>query len=90
MELIHDDDVLVILRQVLINLRRIQGLNRYEEMVERFRLMVADPQVSEIEIVEHTAEGFNALLEDLLPMRHEEEAVLLTRMRLTEARIIEV
>ena len=46
-------------------------------MVERFRLMPADPQVSEIEIVEHTAEGFNALLEDLL------------RMRLAEACIIE-
>ena len=51
--------------------------------------MTADPQVSEIEIVEHTAEGFNALLEDLLPMRHEEEAVLLARMRLAEACIIE-
>mgnify|MGYP004459487417 CR=1 FL=1 len=89
MELIHDDEVIVILRQVLIKLRRVQGLNRYEKMIERFRLMTADPQVSEIEVVQDAAEGFDALLEDLFPMRHEEEPVLLARMRLTEARIIE-
>lgn len=52
--------------------------------------MTADPQVPEIEVVQDTAEGFDALFEDLLSIRHEEKAVLLTRMRLTEARIIEV
>lgn len=88
MELIHHDEVIVVLRQVLIKLRRVQGLNRHEKMIERFRLMAADPQVSEIEIVQDTAKGFDALLEDFLPMRHEEEPVLLVQMRLAEARII--
>ena len=50
MELIHHDEVIVVLRQVLIKLRRVQGLNRHEKMIERFRLMAADPQVSEIEL----------------------------------------
>ena len=34
-------------------------------MVERFRLMIADPQVSEIEIVEHTTEIGEAIAKGL-------------------------
>ena len=50
--------------------------------------MTANPQISEIQIMQYSAKGFDALLKDFLPMRYEQQTVFLPMVLFAKARII--
>ena len=42
-------------------------------MVDAFRIVAADKQLSEVRVLEHRAEGIQALLQDFLAVRDEQQ-----------------
>ena len=70
-ELINDD-VIEAIGGPLVERPALVHLDRDEEMVELFGLLASDEQVTEVGVAEHVSECHQALLKQLLAVRHEE------------------
>ena len=88
-EFIHDDVVVKIGTRLFREALRVEGLDGQKQVVDALRLIVANKQLTKVCVLEHSAEGVQALLEDFLPVRHKEQAAGSIRILLTEALVIQ-
>ena len=88
-ELVHDDIVVKIGGRLFREALGIEGLNGQKQVVDALRLIAAHKHLTEIGVLEHRAEGVQALLEDLLPVRHKQQTAGSIRILLTEALVIQ-
>jgi len=58
-------------------------------MVDAVSLVAAHKQLAEIGVFQHRPEGVQALLQNLLPMRHEQQPAGVTRMLFAETLVIQ-
>src|SRR3954468_16195296 len=72
-KLVDDDDVEV-LRVDLPNIRRVQTLNRREDVLEARRPLATHPLLPEASVAEGVPEYLPALVEDLLAVGDKEQA----------------
>ena len=73
MELVDDHDVEVIGRR-FVEVGGVEALDRSEDVVEALRAGAADPLLAERRFAQRVAEGRQALVEDLLAVRDEQQA----------------
>ena len=73
-ELVHDDIIVKIGGRLFREALGIEVLNGQKQVIDALRLIAAHKHLTEIGVLEHRAEGVQALLEDLLPVRHKQQA----------------
>ena len=73
-ELVHNDVIVKIRRGFARKILRIECLNGEKQVVDAFRLVAAEEQLSEVRVLEHRAEGIQALLQDFLAVRDEQQS----------------
>ena len=89
MELIHNDIIVEIRICFRGKILRIESLNGDKQMVDAVSLVAAHKQLAEIGVFQHRPEGVQALLQNLLPMRHEQQPAGVTRMLFAETLVIQ-
>ena len=72
-ELVHNDVIVKIRRGFARKILRIECLNGEKQVVDAFRLVAADKQLFEVRVLEHRAEGIQALLQDFLAVCDEQQ-----------------
>ena len=72
-ELVHNDVIVKIRRGFARKILRIERLNGEKQMVDAFRLIAADEQLAEVRVLEHRAESIQALLQNFLAVRDEQQ-----------------
>ena len=87
--LVDDDVVVVISGQLGVQGLRVQGLHRNEQMIQRFRLVVAHVKLAEVGVLQHTGEGITALFEDFFAVGNEQKSVRLADILLAEAFVVQ-
>lgn len=87
MKLVHDDEVIVVRGGYLVKGLRVERLNENEQIFKAFEHDAANAEVAEIGIVEHSAEAFYTLLQNLFSVCHKEKPC--TSVCLTEALVVE-
>ena len=85
-ELVHDDEIVVVGRGYLVKGLRVERLNGNEQVFKALGHDAANAEIAEIRIVEHSAEAFYTLPEDLFSVRHKEKSC--TPVFLTETLVI--
>ena len=91
-DFIDDDVVIGIRRRLFPPFLRVKGLDgekKVAEIVGRCRLVVADEERAEVLVAQDAAEAGEALREDFLAVRDEEQAAGLARMRFAKAQVVE-
>ena len=88
-ELVHNDVIVEIRCRFGGKLLRIEGLDGNKQMVDAVGFVAAHIQLTEVGILQHRPEGVQALLQDLLPVCHEQQAAGLPRMLFAEALVIQ-
>ena len=89
MELVYNDVIVKIRCRFSGKLLRIEGLDGNKQMVDAVGFVAAHIQLAEIGILQYRPEGVQALLQNLLPVRHEQQAAGLPRMLFAEALVIQ-
>ena len=72
MELVHNDIIVKIRICFRGEILRIESLDGNEQMVDAVSLVAAHKQLAKIGVFQHCPESIQALLQNLLPMRHEQ------------------
>lgn len=88
-EFVHDDVIVKIGTRLFREALRVEGLDGQEQVVDALRLIAAHKHLTEIGVLEHRAEGIQALFEDLLPVRHKQQAAGLIRVLPAKALIVQ-
>ncbi len=70
-ELINDNEIIVIQIQLLIELLRIHRQHADEQMIQIFRNVVPDKQLSEVQVTKNTLECVSALGQDFFTVSYE-------------------
>ena len=88
-ELVHDNVIVKIGGRLFRKALGIEGLNGQKQVVDALRLIAAHKHLTEIGVLEYRAEGVQALLEDLLPVRHKQQAAGSIRVLPAQALIVQ-
>ena len=88
-EFVHDDVIIKIGTRLFREALRVEGLDGQKQVVDALRLIVAHKQLTKVCVLEHSAEGVQALLEDFLPVRHKEQAAGPIRILLAKALVVQ-
>ena len=70
-ELVHDNKIIVIRIQLLIELLRVHRLYADEQMIQIFRNIVPDKQFTKIQVTKNTLESIPALGQDFFTVGYE-------------------
>ena len=88
MELVHNDKIIVIRIQLLIELLRIHRLHADEQMIQIFRNIIPDKQFTEIQVTQYTLESIPALGQDFFAMSYKKESASLSQVLFPEVSVI--
>ena len=88
-EFVHDDVIVKIGTRLFCEALRVECLDGQKQVVDALRLIAAHKQLTKVCVLEHSAEGVQALLEDFLSLRYKQQAARLVWILLAETLVIQ-
>ena len=89
MKLINYDEIVVIGGNCFGQRTGIERLYRYEQVVKRFGLVLANEQLAEIRVVKHSAKALYALLQNFLTVCYKKQAAAFDGVFIPKAAVVE-